>query len=339
MESLIKENIKTPIGFSARPAILEDAKAISELYNMYHKKFYGSNGYTVQEVETDMQMPKFDLVTDSQVVTNGAGEVVGFSFVYATANIPVAPFLAGRVDFDYLNLGIASFLHDWGIERAKKVIEKLPNDVRVVAAVGTDHNWQPGIEFFENNGMKNTRMFFTMMIEMYEKPAKPSWPEGIEIKTYRHPTQAKDVYLAIEDAFKDHFGFVEEDEESGFKKFEHSMFKDEGFDPDLWYLAMDGDKIAGFVLCRKMGWESDDEGYIAGLGVSPNYRRNGLASSLLLYAFRDYFERNQKIVTLDVDGESLTGAVDLYRKVGMDRCRQINRFEIELKSGRDIRRQ
>ena len=129
---------------------------------------------------------------------------------------------------------------------------------------------------------------------------------------------------------------MEQPFENAFEHFEYSRFKEEGFDPTLWFLAMDGDKIAGLSLCRKFGWEDKSHGIVTTLGVRREWRRRGIALALLHHSFGEYWQRDQKIVTLDVDASSLTGGVQLYEKAGMQIDKRIDIYELELRPGREL---
>ena len=126
--------------------------------------------------------------------------------------------------------------------------------------------------------------------------------------------------------------------EEGFKRFQHFHFKDDGFDPDLWFLAKDGDEIAGVSLCRKWSYENTDEGHINILGVRRPWRKRGLGLALLQHSFNKYWKRNQKRVTLGVDASSITGAVDLYKRARMHKIKQNDSYELEIRPGREIAR-
>ena len=180
------------------------------------------------------------------------------------------------------------------------------------------------------------RHSFQMRIEMDEPPPKPKWPEGIRVRKYNPDEDAEAVYRADDEAFKDHFGYVKEPFEEGFKHFMHFMVNEEGYDPDLWFLAMDGGEIAGVSLCRKWSWEYRDVGWVSSLGVRRPWRKRGLGLALLLHSFNAFYERGKRKVGLGVDASSLTGAVRLYEKAGMHVFRRYDRYEKELRPGVEL---
>ena len=61
-----------------------------------------------------------------------------------------------------------------------------------------------------------------------------------------------------------------------------------------------------------------------------------MAQALLLQAFREFYQRGKRIVDLGVDAESLTGATDLYKKVGMYVLRRYDLFDKVIRQGKEI---
>ena len=114
------------------------------------------------------------------------------------------------------------------------------------------------------------------------------------------------------------------------------MTGDDSYDPSLWFLAVDGEEIVGICLCRRYGAEDPETGFVSSLGVKRPWRRQGIAQALLQQAFGEYYKRGKLKVDLGVDAESLTGATDLYIKVGMFVLRQFDMYEKELRPGKEV---
>lgn len=138
------------------------------------------------------------------------------------------------------------------------------------------------------------------------------------------------AYEAIEESMLDHFAHTPRP----FEEWRHDMVR-EGFDPALWFFALDGDQVAGVALCRIWN-EETAQGWITQLGVRIPWRKRGLGSALLHHAFSTFFQRGFKRVGLGVDGESLTGAQRLYERAGMHVTMRVGRYEKELRSGREL---
>ena len=137
---------------------------------------------------------------------------------------------------------------------------------------------------------------------------------------------------AIRDAFKDHWGHVDTPFEEDLEEWKQWIHEDDDFDTDLWFLAMDGDEIAGFCQCYPIVGEDPKVGLVDELGVRRQWRGRGLASALLQHSFGAFFERGKPIIELGVDSQSLTGATRLYEKAGMSVAWANSVYEIELRS-------
>jgi GNAT superfamily N-acetyltransferase len=72
------------------------------------------------------------------------------------------------------------------------------------------------------------------------------------------------------------------------------------------------------------------------MGVRRPWRRKGIALALLHHSFGECWRRGKKRVMLGVDTDSLTGAVDLYKKAGMYIHHQTDLYELELRPGREF---
>ena len=101
-----------------------------------------------------------------------------------------------------------------------------------------------------------------------------------------------------------------------FEEWAHWHVERDSYDPTLWFLAVAGDELAGFSLCRTDPVDPN-AGYVSLLGVRRPWRRQGLGEALLLHSFTAFRERGLTRGTLGVDASSVTGATRLYERAGM----------------------
>jgi mycothiol synthase len=158
------------------------------------------------------------------------------------------------------------------------------------------------------------------------------WPAGITVRTMQ-PGQELALYRAKSETFRDHWGHVEVPEQQGFAAWQQRRLNDSNYDPSLWFLALDGDEIAGFSLCQLRTSEDPAMGWVNSLGVRRPWRRHGVAKALLYHSFGALRRRGQARIGLDVDADNLTGAKRLYEQAGMRTIRQTIFFEKELRAG------
>ena len=324
--------------FTSRNGKMSDVAAAVKLFNTYDQYTLGYQGFTLNNIETDWKTPGFNPETDIQVVFNLAGEMIGYIEVWAISDPPVHPWVWGRVHPDYHGMGIGSYLMAWGETRARQAIEKCPPDVRVAYRSGTVTTIEPPKAIFKSFGLDLIRHSFRMVIDLEGAPPKPVWPEGITLRVATNPEVDIETICRVDiEAFRDHFGFIEQPFEKELALFRNWLLNDERLaDSSLWYIAMNGGIPAGYALCAVWDHEDRDFGHVNGLGVLREYRKRGIGLALLHHAFGEYYRREKKGVSLGVDAENLTGALRLYKKAGMHVHRQFDIYEKELRPGREI---
>jgi mycothiol synthase len=313
-----------------------DMETVVDMLNAFSEAYLGINSFETDRVRNEWQTPGFDLDGDTRLVFSSKGKLAGYVEVWTISNPPVHPWVWGRSDPDYEGLGVGTYLMNWAEDRALRAIGRAPDGARVAYRAGTDTIVEPAKELLEDVGMQLIRHSFRMLIEMDEMPPETDWPEGIHMRIYNPDEDAAAVYQADVDAFRDHFGFIEQPFEKGFEHFMHHMTQEGTYDPSLWFLAMDGDEIAGICLCRKWGYEGKDIGYVSSLGVRRPWRRRGIGLALLQHSFREFYRHGKRKVSLGVDAENLTGALRLYEKAGMHIHRQFDLYEKELRPGVEL---
>jgi mycothiol synthase len=225
----------------------------------------------------------------------------------------------------------------WAEERALEASRtSTPEQLRFAPRVGSFHQADKSQRLFEEMGYIYIRSSYHMLIEMDGPVPEPVWPEGITLRTFNPETDAQSLYHAETESFRDHFGFVEEPFEEGFKRFKHFQLEYEGFDAALVFLAMDGDEIAGFNICRPHSYDDPDLGWVGTLGVRRPWRKRGIGLALLRHSFNEFYWRGKRKVGLGVDAQNLTGALRLYENAGMHVHRAFDQYEKELRPGTEI---
>jgi len=264
--------------------------------------------------------------------------MVGYIEVWTTMKPPVHPGIWGRVDPDYEDMGIGTWMMQWAEQRVMRSLKDLPAELRFAPRAHIYRQAEKSEKLLKGMGYHHIRSSYHMRINMDAPVPEPVWPEGITLRTYNPETDAEAIYRADTDAFRDHFGFVEPPFEEGFKRFKHFMIDYEGFDPSLWFLAMDGDEIAGVNLCRDRHQSSNDSdlGWVSSLGVRRPWRKRGIGLALLLHSFKEFYRRGKRKVGLGVDAQNLTGALQLYESAGMYVHQAHDHYEKELRPGAEI---
>jgi mycothiol synthase len=325
-----------PDSYQVRPATMEDIQQAVDLFNACSIAMIGVEDFSVPEIRNDWATPNFQLEKCTRVILNRENHIIAYTEVWDVSNPPVHPFVWGRVHPHYEGKGIGTAILKWSLDRAKQVMDRVPEEARVSARAYAISTYEPSKQLLEDHGMQMIRSSWQMEIDLDQSLPKPQWPDGISLVPYEHARDGEEVYRANEDAFRDHWGFVETPYEEGYERWLHFMIQDEEYDPDLWFITKNGKEIAGAALCRRRSWESEDTGWVRSLFVRKPFRRQGLALALLQHTFHEYKKRGKKHVGLGVDSQNLTGATRLYENARMHVKRQYNHYELELRPGLEL---
>lgn len=160
-----------------------------------------------------------------------------------------------------------------------------------------------------------------MLIALDGATARAAVPAVFEIRP-REEGQEHAMYEASTDAFADHWGF----EQRPYEEWARRRVESALANPSHQFLAWDRDQIAGVCLCAPHQSLQPGFGWVDILGERPPWRRRGLALALLTHAFAEFRARDFDRVGLGVDGESTTGALELYERAGMHVDKQQDTF-------------
>lgn len=333
--TIVKDKLKEE--FLMRAPTFDDIPAVVGLLNIVSQKEIGAAAAREEDLEKEWKSPGFDYEQDIRLVTLTDGTLVGYNEIWGNREPFVTYFTFGCTHPDFQGQGIGSQLLEWAEARGQQFVHKAPPDARVVLVTDTVSTVEENGRLFEKMGFTLTRHFWRMRIDLTEKPPTPQWPEGIRIIS-QQPGMERAVFEAFREAFRDHYGFVEGDPEKEFERWMHFRTNDPDYDPSLYFLAMDGDEIAGVSLCRHQLPEDPDLAWVNILGVRRPWRKHGLGLALLHYTFNVFYEIGKPRVGLGVDAGSLTGATRLYERAGMYVSRQWDDYEKELRTGIDLRK-
>jgi peptide alpha-N-acetyltransferase len=95
--------------------------------------------------------------------------------------------------------------------------------------------------------------------------------------------------------------------------------------PDLTWVALDGERIIGSIVCEMKERKKTKRGYIAMLSVDPEYRRKGIAQDLVLQCLRVMKEAGCFMATLETEVIN-KNATNLYTKLGFLKDKLLVRY-------------
>jgi mycothiol synthase len=284
--------------FTIRSARMNEVEAVAELLNEHSRRLHGVDDQTASEILQYWESPDVDFEGDVLVAEGSDGALVG-----------------------YADIGLQGE-HVWldvrGVEEQplrgllgaieKRAAERKPGAVLMGYTSESDRIVR---DLYEQAGYRVVRHGYRMEISLAGGSPEPEWPDGFTVRTMR-PGEEERVYETHMTSFADTWKFTRE----LFDVWSHWFLKDTAFDPTLWFLAEEGDELAGISLTRV----SENEpglGWVRILGVVPEFRHRGLAQALLRHTFAEYARRRLERVGLGVDAANPTGAVRVYERAGM----------------------
>jgi len=312
----------------------DDLTELEQLIRSVETDIRGSSTVTEDSLRTQLGEPGFDPTMDIVSVRDSGGVLVG-SAIYQSRDPHVSSWTTGFVRPDHVGYGIGGSLIDWAEARAASQIDLAPPGTRVITTMGANDKNQRAKRLLRRRGYSVGRYFLEMEITLEGTIEVPPVPGGITLRTIRTDEDVSAMSAATTEAFRDHFGFTESPQEARIERW-RQWRTSEMWDDDLAWLAMDGDRIVGVNVCLREHGAKEHQGYVATLGVVPDWRGRGLARYLLTTAFAEYQRRGKTSVSLHVDADSITGATRLYTGVGMHEVETEIDFEKELREGKDI---
>jgi mycothiol synthase len=312
-----------PEGYATRAPERGDAKAVAALISACQIADTGETDMSVERMLDDWH--SLDLAEEAVILTAPDGRIAAYADVFNRSFVIVS--IYGYVHPDYREVGLGSYLVAWGERWTRDHMLQAQENARVVVQHYINSANEAARRLLENSGYSQVRGIYVMETTLDEPPPLSRWPADISVRTFVKGRDERAVYEAVEDAFRDLWGRPR----NPFERFVRET-KNENFDPSLWFLALQGDEIAGLVLCKTLA----GEGWIDVVGVRRPWRNRGLGLALLRHAFTEYQRRNIRRVSLSVDAESITGAPRLYGRAGM-RVRESYIIHLkELRPGVDL---
>jgi mycothiol synthase len=265
----------------------------------------------IEWVTAPWSAPGVQLERDFGVIEAGH-EMAGY-FMLESDPPHTLVFSIGAVALAHHARGIGSAILKEIERRALELTRDVPPDEVVTWRMGALAGEPLVAALLTAHGFREVRRFWAMQVTFDGVPAPPEAIPGVELRTLVRG-QEEAVHDCLVEAFDDHWGEALEP----LDRFLHRHVEVAGyFDPGLWQLAWQDDRVVGALVASPRSDEDASLGYIDLVGVRRAQRGRGVGEALLRQSFVALHARGRQGALLHVDSESITGATRLYERVGM----------------------
>jgi GNAT superfamily N-acetyltransferase len=324
-----------------------DARAVAYVINADAAKTVGFPRAVVDSVGNLWAYRFIPLSSERIVAVDKDNEVAGYAY-FRSGDHHIIGETGGSVHPDRWEEGIGTALLAWGEQRATESAAKAPQGIRTMLQTICYEAERNAIQLFEDHGFRRVREWTHFVLEMNEPPVVPRLAPHLTLCEMDLENDWDLVGFGLEEAFATHWGAIPpgsyenpqeeniQDDEPGR---EEETLEDTSYSnaPGYCFVILDGDTVAGGVLCNAKLVERADTGRIGSIFVRPRYRRQGLGRTLLLSAFDAFWKNGFRRVILDTDSKSFSNSASLYQGVGMSPYRSEFVYEKEIRAGREVR--
>lgn len=296
--------------YFVRPAKPDDIEAVHDLIAKQHVVDYGQVLRTLDDLRKIWQ--SINIETDT-CTAHANGQLAGYAELLEGDSPYIYLAERGNVDLAFQLLNI---LEDIAVAHKTE-------KVKLFTKISERNNTL--LQLFASNGYKSNLSFLMMELEMDGPPPEPEHIEGITIRPFVKGQDEQGTYEADEEAAEDKGYHTPLSYDDWVKRM---RIDKESFDPGLWFLACEGNEIAGVAL--NVYDDKTSLGWVDHLSVRRAWRRRGIGRALLLHSFGEFYRRGVRHVKLNVDSKSLTNAPRLYAQVGMKTIQQYHIYTKEI---------
>jgi len=295
-----------PEGYSWRRCTPDDAAAIHALTSRCNTEIVGFADCTLDDVRDRLADPDYVLETDSWLVRDAGGQVVGFGFTGPRGG-------GEEVDLDVITSDdrVCRWLHGTALARAKELGQ--PGAPIFLGLYRADTMRRASAEA---HGFAPVRTFYRMRID-HDPAARavdPVAPPGVALRTGPGDEALRRTgHALLMESFKEHFGWT-------FETFEHwhgKLDRESTFDWSMLTVAELDSRPVGVLTTSDRHRADENCGYVGDLGVLAEARGRGIAKFLLRTAFAADIRAGRAGTQLAVDAGNSTPALHVYESVGM----------------------
>jgi mycothiol synthase len=310
-----------PPGFTSRPATPDDLDAVAALRDAYDIAHVGVAEANRAALQFEWAAPWLELSRDVRLIHGEDGSLAAYvqhSTPDPSSRYEVQAAVAPRFE----DRGLGSAIIDWTEAQTRS---RLPVGASTplwnMAASGNAR----AFSLFASRGYVPIRTFWEMAIELDPSFDAGPLPEGVTIRRFVVDVDGPAAVAAMNAAFTTHFGYHEET----FEEWLAQQRSDETWDPTMELVA----ELDGRIVGASNNGVIEGKGYVFELGVLPECQGRGIGKALLRHSLAMFAAMGITAGRLGVDSENVTGAVQLYRSVGMEPSQERRVVEKRVESG------
>jgi mycothiol synthase len=313
--------VNLPPGFTSRPATSDDLDAVAALRDDHDIAHVGVAEANRAAVQFEWAAAWVDLARDVRLIHGDDGALV--AYVQHSTPDPSSRFeVEAAVSPAFEGRGLGSAIIDWTEAHTRsRLAPGASTSLWNMAASGN----AGAFSLFASRGYVPIRTFWEMAIELDPSFESGPLPEGVTIRRFVVDVDGPAAVAAMNAAFTTHFGYHEETFEDWYAQ----QRSDETWDPTLELVA----EVDGRIVGASNNGVIEGKGYVFELGVLPEYQGRGIGKALLRHSLAMFAAMGITAGRLGVDSENVTGAVQLYRSVGMEPSQERRVVEKRIESG------
>jgi mycothiol synthase len=312
----IRERIVSMTVFSWRPIGPGDVAEWAALVAAIQAADGDSEYASEQDLLEMFDDPSHDFARGSVAVLDGT-VMVGYCLLMKRSEADPVHRMRheGGVHPSYRNCGLGSQLVEWAEKAAVPIHEDAFGGHPLALSGFCLQSNVSAAGLFESHGYRPLRWLHLMTIDLTQ-PLRDvlSPPPGVEIVDFT-PERSEEARLVRNEAFRDHWGSTETTAEG----WAHLMGSN-AFRPACSFLAYEAGEALGIILALEYDAYFEATGirdlFIGLVGTRRAGRKRGIASALVNRALTQAQAAGFVRASLDVQSDSMTGAVGLYQRLG-----------------------
>ncbi|HZA73264.1 MAG TPA: GNAT family N-acetyltransferase [Propionibacteriaceae bacterium] len=290
----------------AGPLSLDDIPDLLALFHRYDRVYFGEPLMDADDLEAELAAPDLDLAADTLGLRTPDGALVAGGFLTPRGHLE-AQFAEGW-DSPELLSRLVDFGENRGRQRGLDVV------FQFLAEADTE-----GAAWLLDRGYRHGYTAWIMRLDPTTPIAGRELPAGYAVRPFTL-ADAEAVYNVVLDAF----GEWESSPQRSFADWRAHILDRPHVDPSAFRVATHEGEVVGAAIV----FDSADEAWVAQLAVAKPHRGRGVAQQLLAETYAAARARGIPHAGLSTD--TRTGALDLYRRLGMRVLFTLKNYELPL---------